>query len=210
MNFCRVAPEHSKRCVSHKTSGPSEEGWETGGATGKKPIEVFRRGRIVDDFVFDFERQPGEEIRDYNTRFSFLLRRFEAAAGQVNPLIQAHVFLRKANLSAAKQSQIVSAAMSRYEYEPLRDAVLTAIPRAGALQGGFPLHRTQSGAYSAQVVVEARDEEDEEEHVPEANEASDEELGPEYQEAVAMVTIAKQRRSEVDRARQFFRKPQSF
>ena len=26
-----------------------------------------------------------------------LLRRFEAVAGQVNPLIKAHVFLRKAN-----------------------------------------------------------------------------------------------------------------
>ena len=30
-----------------------------------EPIEVFRRGRIVDDFVYDFERQLGEEIRDY-------------------------------------------------------------------------------------------------------------------------------------------------
>ena len=29
-----------------------------------EPIEVFRRGRIVDDFVYDFERQPGEEIWD--------------------------------------------------------------------------------------------------------------------------------------------------
>ena len=48
-----------------------------------EPIEVFRRGRIVDDFVYDFERQPGEEIRDYDTRFNFLLRRFEAKAGQV-------------------------------------------------------------------------------------------------------------------------------
>ena len=26
-----------------------------------EPIEVFRRERIVDDFVGDFERQPGEE-----------------------------------------------------------------------------------------------------------------------------------------------------
>ena len=26
-----------------------------------EPIEVFRRGRIVDDFVYDFERQLGEE-----------------------------------------------------------------------------------------------------------------------------------------------------
>ena len=59
--------------------------------THVEPVEAFRRGRIVDDFVYDFERQPGEEIRDYDTRFNILLRRFEAVAGQVNPLIKADV-----------------------------------------------------------------------------------------------------------------------
>ena len=39
----------------------------------------------MDDFVYDFERQPGEEIMDYDTRFIILLRRL---AGQVNPLIK--------------------------------------------------------------------------------------------------------------------------
>ena len=121
-------------------------------------------------------------------------------AGQVNPAIKAHVFLIRANLSAKKQSLIVSAAMSRYEFEPLRDATLTAIPRAGALSGSVPLSRKHPGACSAQVVHE---------HFPEANEAPDDELEAEHQEAVALMTIAKQCRVEVDRARQFFRKPQS-
>ena len=116
------------------------------------------------------------------------------------------MFLRKANRSAEIQSHIVSAAVSRYEYEPLGDAMPTAIPRAGSLRGGVPLHRKQSGAYPAHV-VEAQDEEDEEEHFLGANEAFDDELEAEYQEAVAMMTIAKQRRAEVERARQFFRKP---
>ena len=61
------------------------------------------------------------------------------------------------------------------------------------------MHRKQSRAHSAQ----------EEEHVLEVNGASDDELEAEYQEAAAMMTVAKQRRTEVDRARQFFRKPQS-
>ena len=30
-----------------------------------EPIEVFGRGRVVDDFVCEFERQPGEEIKEY-------------------------------------------------------------------------------------------------------------------------------------------------
>ena len=50
-------------------------------------------------------------------------------------------------------------------------------------------------------------EEDEGEHVLEAKEASDDELEAEYQEAVAMITIAKQRRAKVDRARRFFQEP---
>ena len=49
-----------------------------------EPIDVFRQGRVVDDFVGDFERQPGEEAE---------------------------------------------------EYEPLRDAMLTAVPQARALRG---------------------------------------------------------------------------
>ena len=52
------------------------------------------------------------------------------------------------------------------------------------------------------------DEEEEGEHVLEENAASDDELEAEYQEAVALMTIAKQRRAEADQARQFFRKPQ--
>ena len=91
--------------------------------------------------------------------------------------------------------------MSRYEYEPLRHAMLTAIPQARALRGGVLLHRKQSGVHSAQV-VEGQHEENEEVHVLEANEASDDELKAEYKDE-------KQHRTEVNRARQFFRKPQS-
>ena len=70
------------------------------------------------------------------------------------------------------------------------------------------MRRKQSGASSAQA-VEAQDEEAEGEHVLEENKASDDELEAESQEAVAVMTIAKQRKAEVDRARQIFRKPQS-
>ena len=51
------------------------------------------------------------------------------------------------------------------EYKPQKDAMPTAIPRAGALQGVVPLHQRQPGAYSAQGVVAL-----------EANVVSDDEL----------------------------------
>ena len=50
---------------------------------------------------------------------------------------------------------------------------------------------------------------DEEVDVLETKEAADDELEVEYQEAAAMMTIAKERSAEVDRARRFIRKPQS-
>ena len=121
-----------------------------------KPIEVFRGGTIVDDFVCDFEPQPGEEIK---------------------------------------------------EYEPLRDAMLLAIPRAGALRGGvLYIENRQERALPKWWRPRMKMTK---EQVLEQNEASDDELEVKYQEAAAIMTIAKQRRAEVDRARQFFRKTQS-
>ena len=81
------------------------------------------------------------------------------------------------------------------ESEPLRDTMLMANPQARAWRGSIPLHQKQSGAHTAQVVV-AQDEEDEGEHDLEENEASDDELEVQHQEAVAMMTIAKQKRTE--------------
>ena len=67
------------------------------------------------------------------------------------------------------------------------------------------MHRKQSGVYPAQV-VEAQEEESEKVHVLETNEASDDELEAEHRETISLMTSAKQRRAEVDQARQFFRK----
>ena len=75
------------------------------------------------------------------------------------------------------------------EYSPQRDAMLTAISRAGTLEGVVPLRQRRPGAFSAQGV-----------EALEVNEVSDDELEAEYQEAVDLTTILKQRRA---------RKPQS-
>ena len=75
----------------------------------------------------------------------------------------------------------------------------TAVPQARVSRGGVPLRRKQSGAYPAQV-VEVQDVGNEEVHV-EAKEASDDEWEAECQEAVATMTVARQSRAEVNRAR---------
>ena len=107
-----------------------------------EPIEVFRRERVVDNSVCDFERQPGEEIK---------------------------------------------------EYDQVRDAMLTAAPQVHVSRGGCSL-ATKTVRSVLYPSGRAQDEENEGEQGLEENEAFNDELEVEYQEAVAMMTIAKQRR----------------
>ena len=65
-----------------------------------------------------------------------------------------------------------------------RGVMATAIPRAGALQGEVPLHQRQPRAYSPRGM-----------EAVEANAVSDDELESEYQEAIALLTLVKQRRA---------------
>ena len=94
------------------------------------------------------------------------------------------------------------------EHEPQKDVVPTAVPQYHASRGSVPFRRKQSGVYCTQV-VETQDEKNEGEHILEENEAFYDELEVECLEALAMMTLAKHRRAEVNRARQFFRKHQS-
>ena len=120
-----MAPERSARKLLERLEGRAFDSYE-----GMQDLDTPKG---VED-VLDHLRTHFEPIEVFRP---------------VNSLMKAHVFLRKANLSAEKQSQMVSAAMNRYEYEPLRDAVITAIPRVGALRRSVPLSRREPGAYSS-------------------------------------------------------------
>ena len=90
--------------------------------TLRAPLKYLSSG--TDLWVF--ESQAGEWIRYSRLDSTSSSRRYEGVTGLANPLIKAHVFLCVAKMSAVEQSQIVSAASSRCENEPLRDAMLAA------------------------------------------------------------------------------------
>ena len=46
-----------------------------------EPLENYRVGRIMDQFMYEFTRKPDEEILDYNTRFDRELAEVEKSAG---------------------------------------------------------------------------------------------------------------------------------
>ncbi len=59
-------------------------------------IENLRVGREFDDFIYEFTRPRGCEIREYDSLFRKHLARVESIVGPFNPVTKAHVFLRKA------------------------------------------------------------------------------------------------------------------
>ena len=73
-----------------------------------EPIENQRVGRLVDEFLYELERNNTEEIREYDVRFRNLCKRTEAVIGMINPTFKAHVFLKKCKLPEMMKSQIIS------------------------------------------------------------------------------------------------------
>ena len=93
-----------------------------------EPIEHRKVGKIMDDFMFSFDRKYEEEIQDYDTRFDKELSRAEAAAGQLSPMWKAHLYLKKMKLGPEKESLVLTGALGKYTIPALRAAALSVFP----------------------------------------------------------------------------------
>jgi hypothetical protein len=57
-----------------------------------EPLEHRRVGKVMDDFLFRFERRFDEEINDFGHRFDKELAEVEKVAGALTPNWKAHLF----------------------------------------------------------------------------------------------------------------------
>ena len=173
---------------------------------------------------------------DFNTRFESALKELEGAIGKANPFLVAHWYLKKLSVSNDKTSQIITGALNKYEYEQLRDSATACIPRAGMLRSETPADgdgqrrtfqarrppppRRFQKANKAHVTElddveeeQALQDEDENlhEHDEEPQDGNDlpEELCEGLTESEAYITQAKKHRSEMEKARDFYKKPSS-
>ncbi len=96
---------------------------------------AIRVGKICDDFLAILTRKPGEDILDFDARFESALRETEHAVGILNPTLKAHLFLKKLKLPGDKESQVITGAMNKYQYEALRDSAAACITRVSILRG---------------------------------------------------------------------------
>ena len=100
-----------------------------------KPLEHRRVGKVMDDFLFRFERRNDEEVNDYSLRFEKELREVEKVAGALTPNWKAHLYLKKMRLRDQQESLILASFLGKYTVEDLRQAALSTFPSVGAMRG---------------------------------------------------------------------------
>ncbi len=156
-----------------------------------EPIEDYRVGKIMDNFLDDFYRKKDQEIVDYNLAWSRELLKAEKVAGDLAVKWKAHVYLKKMRLAPIPKSQVLTGILGDYTVEALQKAALTTFPSikdafTGRSQGsersaGFQAHgkhpkkprffrRKQHKAHEAHVDEEGEDEESDEGVFHEENE----------------------------------------
>eukprot|EP00971_Amphidinium_carterae_P256322 5089401-Amphidinium_carterae.2 len=120
----------------------------------------------------------------------------------MNPHVVAFYYLKKLCVPAQVESQIVTGAGNRYEYEALSRSALACLPRVTMLKGGDG--KQQGGGrrvYEAENEAEAAD----------VAISDDDNLPDELKEAIAesaaWLTQTKKQRAQLEAARSFFRKP---
>ena len=206
-----------------------------------EPKEAVKVGSAIDEFIERLERRPGEEIRDFDTRFESKMKELEGLIGDFNKNLKAHYFLRKLKVGGERETLVIAGAGNKYEYEALRESAISCIPRIGMLGRTPPPPTPGAGFHSSQqrrftrkpprrayATEHGEPQEPEEEHEQDLSAEAEEgaagayhteadedsiaaELPDELQEALheneVMITQAKKHRSDIEKAREFYRDP---
>ena len=93
-----------------------------------EPIEDYRVGKIMDEFLDDFWRKKDQEIIDYNLAWERELSKAEKVAGELTPTWKAHLYFKKMKLSSAQRTHVLTGTMGQYTVEALSKAALVIFP----------------------------------------------------------------------------------
>ena len=110
-----------------------------------EPIEDFRVGKIMDEFLDDFSRKKDQEIVDFNIKWTTELAKVEKIAGDLNPKWKAHLYLRKLRVNTTQKAQIHTVTLGNYTVEALQKAAMTCIP---SVKEAFSSRDTRTSHYS--------------------------------------------------------------
>ena len=93
-----------------------------------EPVEDYRTGKVMDHFLKEFERTPGQEIVDYNLAWDRERNKAEKVAGKLPRTWGAHLYLEKMKLSTFQKTQVLTGSLGKFEVEALSKAALHSFP----------------------------------------------------------------------------------
>jgi len=162
-----------------------------------EPIEDYRVGKIMDEFLDDFSRKRDQEIVDYTRCWFTEINKVEKVAGELVGKWKAHLYLKKMRLSPYQKTQLLTASLGDYTVESLEKAALRTFPNVKELGGaktpgaafqGFGAggrgrrkpgkgrgkgFRRKGARRAFEVDQEGEDEEDDQDEEPEEEEAEE-------------------------------------
>ncbi len=94
-----------------------------------EPIEDYRTGKIMDEFLDEFFRKRDQEIVDYNLAWSRELLKAENVAGELTTKWKAHLYLKKMRLGPVPKSQVLTGSLGDFSVEALQKSALTTFPK---------------------------------------------------------------------------------
>ena len=115
-----------------------------------EPIEDYRVGKIMDQFLEDFSRKKNQEILDFNRAWEMELDQAQKVAGELTPKWQAHLYLKKIRLPSSAKSQVLTGTLGEYSVKAMMKAALTTFPNIKEAFGGRDKSDRHSGGYHAQ------------------------------------------------------------
>ena len=84
-----------------------------------EPIEDYRVGKVMDDFLEDFGRKKGQEILDYNLAWDKEVAKAEKVAGELTEKWKAHLYLKKMKLPVMAKTQVLTGSLGKYRLNSL-------------------------------------------------------------------------------------------
>ena len=101
-----------------------------------EPIEEFRIGKIMDDFLFRFYRRNDQDIAVFNQAFDSDMRRIVEAAGELNPRWTTHLWFTKSGLTYDQRTKLLTATLGRFDLDALELQATRIFPDSRSLSSG--------------------------------------------------------------------------
>ena len=100
-----------------------------------EPIEDYRIGKVMDEFLFHYSRNKSQEVVDYNRTWDTEIKKVEKHAGPLPERWKAHLYMNKMRVNDMQRSQIMTGALGEFTVKALSKAALQTFPHLKTSDG---------------------------------------------------------------------------